>query len=640
FQGAATGVGGIVRDIFTMGARPVALLNSLRFGPLSLARNRYLFSRVVAGIGYYGNCLGVPTVGGEVWFDPSYTGNPLVNAMCVGLVASDGLVRAQTGDVGNVLLLVGADTGRDGILGASFASAELDSASEERRPAVQVGNPYLEKLLIEATLEIINQPYVAGVQDLGAAGLTSSVAEAAARSGRGAEIDVSKVTRRELGMTPYDVMLSESQERMLVVVKAGFEAEARRVFQRWDLHSDVVGRVTDDGYFRVRDGDEVVAEVPVELLTEAPTYTREGVRPAYLDELHAFDPASLPVIDPNEALLALLASPNVASKEWVYRQYDHMNLTSTLVEPGQGDAAVLRLKGHAGAIALTTDCNSRYCYLEPRRGGAIAVAEAARNLVCTGARPLALTNCLNFGNPEKPEVYYQLAEAIAGMSEAATALEIPVVSGNVSLYNETEGQAVHPTPVVGMVGLIRDAKQHCGLAFGQEGDVIALLGDLGGELGGSEYVSVLGGAAAGVPPRLDLDAERRLQRCVLAGIEADVVRSAHDCAEGGLAVALAECAMVGGLGARVDGLPVGESPAALLFGESQSRVVVTVAAGDWERLGELAGPHGVAVTRLGVVEGLRLLVGNWIDLSIDRLTSAWRGALPRLLGESDHARSA
>ncbi|MBI4505276.1 MAG: phosphoribosylformylglycinamidine synthase subunit PurL [Chloroflexi bacterium] len=631
FQGAATGVGGIVRDIFTMGARPVALLNSLRFGPLDKPRNRWLLGGVVAGISYYGNCLGIPDVGGEIVFAEPYSENPLVNALCVGVARHEDLVRARASGVGNALLLVGADTGRDGILGASFASAELDARSAERRPAVQVGNPYLEKLLIEACLEALRTGHLVGLQDLGAAGLTSAVAEAAARGGSGAEIDVLRVSRSEAGMTPYEDMLSESQERMLAVVRAGREAEVQAIFRNWDLHSDVIGRVTDNGRLVVREGERVVADLPVALLTEAPTYVRQGVRPAELEALQRLDKRALPHVEPTEALLRLLEAPNIASKRWVYEQYDWMNLTNTLLGPGAADAAVLRLKGTRRAIALCTDGNGRYCYLEPRRGAAIAVAEAARNVSCTGARPLALTNCLNFGNPEKAEVYYQLSEAIAGMAEACAALDIPVVSGNVSLYNETEGRPIYPTPVVGMLGLLEDATRRCGLAFARDGDIVALVGPEGRELGGSEYLATILGRVAGAPPVLDLALEARVQRVVRAAIAAGWLSAAHDCADGGLAVALAECCVAGERGADIDRLAIEGWPDGVLFGETQSRVVVAVRPGDLGALAARCEAERVPFRQLGRVGGDRLRIVPWVDVPVAKLRARYERGLARYL---------
>ncbi|MDP2726701.1 MAG: phosphoribosylformylglycinamidine synthase subunit PurL, partial [Dehalococcoidia bacterium] len=434
YQGAATGVGGIIRDIFTMGARPIALLDSLRFGPLDRERNRYLFSGVVAGIAGYGNCIGIPTVGGEVYFADAYSSNPLVNVMCVGIARIDALVKARASGIGNPLMLIGADTGRDGIHGATFASVDLDDRSEERRPAVQVGNPFLEKLLLEACLELVQTDYIVGMQDLGAAGLTCSAVECAAKGDTGVVVDVARVSRRETGMNPYEIMLSESQERMLVIVKKGCEEKVKAILDRYDLHSDIVGEVTTDGLVVIRDGDQVVAQAPAQVIADSPVYHRESRRPSYLDELQSMDLSGLPEpSDYGQALLDLLSSPNIASKEYVYRQYDHQVLTNTLVVPGAGDAAVLRIKGTRKAIAIATDGNPRYCYLDPYAGGAIAVAEAARNLVCSGAVPLAVTNCLNFGNPEKPEVFYGLEQCVRGMAEACGVFETPVVSGNVSL---------------------------------------------------------------------------------------------------------------------------------------------------------------------------------------------------------------
>lgn len=635
FQGAATGVGGIVRDIFTMGARPIAILDSLRFGPLDEPRNRYLLGGVVGGIASYGNCIGVPTVGGEIAFDATYSGNPLVNAMCVGLLRSDQITRAQASGVGNVLMLVGADTGRDGIHGCSgLASREFSDETADQRPTVQVGNPFMEKCLIEACLEILQHDYVIGMQDLGAAGITSSVVEAAAKGDAGVEFDIAKVSRREANMSPYEVMLSESQERMLVVIRKGHEAEAKAIFDRWDLHSDVVGFVTDDRLVRVRDGDEVVAEIPYELLTEPPTYIRDGVESPAVRDLRERDLSNLPEpSDPNAVLLRLLAAPNIASKEWVYRQYDHLNLTNTLVGPGRGDAAVLRIKGTGKAIAVAIDANGRYCYLEPRTGGAIAVAEATRNVACTGAKPLAITDCLNFGNPEKADIYYQLSEAVGGMVEACRQLNVPVVSGNVSLYNETKGEAILPTPVVGAVGVIDEATYIVGAGFAREGDVVALLGPQAGEIGGSEYLALEHGLLAGRPPRIDLSLEAKVQECCRRAIQAGLVRSAHDCSEGGLAVALAESCIEGDIGARCS-LPGDGRVDGLLFGETQSRIVLSVAAERYADVEDLANSLGVPITTLGVVGGRRLQIGGSIDLAVEEMGDTWRNALPRLLSRS------
>jgi phosphoribosylformylglycinamidine synthase len=642
FQGAATGVGGIVRDIFTMGARPIALLDSLRFGSLSVARNRYLFSGIVGGIGGYGNCLGIPTVGGETYFDQTYNGNPLVNAMCVGLIEHGNFISARAKGAGNPVLVVGSATGRDGIHGATFASAELDESSEERRPAVQVGDPFTEKLLMEACLELGKTGWIVGMQDLGAAGLTSAAVESAHKGGTGVELDVQKVPRREAGMTPYDVMLSESQERMLVIAHAGHEEKVRSLFARWGLHSEVIGKVIKEPVIRVRDGQTVVAEIPTRLLTdEVPAYTREVIEPPELAEHWRLDVASLardmPPVD--QALLLLLASPDLCSREDIYRTYDTMVGTNTLVTPGS-DAAVIRIRGiddqdTGKAIALSIDGNGRLTYLDPWNGGALAVAEAARNCVCTGARPLALTNCLNFGNPEKPLVYYQLAQSIEGMSATARALQTPVISGNVSLYNESFGQPIYPTPVVGMVGLI-EGRSPTPSAFQIEGDIVALLGEPGmgpATLGGSTYLAVIHGLIAGRPALLDLGRERAVQQLTLRAIAAGLLHSAHDCSDGGLAVALAECALWSGLGLKGE-LYLPDEPlasAALLFGEAPSRIIVSLTPEMWPDLHQLAVSTGVPLTRLGTVGGDRLALGDSLDLPVVMLRSAWRNGLQQAL---------
>lgn len=632
YQGAATGVGGIVRDIFTMGARPIASLNSLRFGPLEDARVRQLFSGVVAGIAGYGNCLGIPTVGGEVYFNPSYQGNPLVNAMCVGLVEIDQIALAVASDVGSPIMIVGAKTGRDGIHGATFASEELSEASAAKRPAVQVGDPFMEKLLIEACLELIKEDLVAGMQDLGAAGLTSSIAESASKKGRGVMVDVSKVPRRETGMTPYEVMLSESQERMLIVPRAGKEARIEEIFTKWGLDATVIGQVTEDGMFRVMEGNEQVGVVPVAALTDScPVYYREGEEPPYYQECRSFNPFDLEPVDLTPALLTLLQSPNIASKEWVYRQYDHQVMTNSSVLPGDGDAAVLRIKGRSKGAAFTTDCNGRLVYLDPYQGGMQAVCEAARNLACVGARPLALTNCLNFGNPEKPNVYWQMQNAIKGMAEAARALNTPVVSGNVSLYNESADRAIFPTPVVGMVGLMPDIARRRGMAFKDEGDLIVLLGELSQELGGSEHLYLAYGLEKGAVPLVDLDKEKALIELLLDLAENETLASCHDISEGGLAVALAESAIKGKIGFKVNM----EQPLCrwdgLLFSEAPGRAVVSVKPSKLDELIAKAEEQGVPCLTLGRVEGSKLIYqGNGqelIGIALDQAVSTWGDAI-------------
>lgn len=632
YQGAATGVGGIVRDIFTMGARPIALLNSLRFGNLEDARVRQLFSGVVAGIAGYGNCLGIPTVGGEVYFHPSYQENPLVNAMCVGLANHDEIALAVANEVGSPIMLVGAKTGRDGIHGATFASEELSESSEEKRPSVQVGDPFMEKLLIEACLELIREDLVAGMQDLGAAGLTSSIAETASKKGLGVMVDVTKVPLREEGMTPYEIMLSESQERMLIVPRPGREERIAEIFDKWGLDAVVIGKVTGDGMFKVYEGEVLVGEVPVTALTEGcPVYVRQGVEPPYYKELQAYDTNSLPDHDLQEALLELLASPNIASKKWVYRQYDHQVMTNTAVVPGDGDAAVLRIKDTFKGVALTTDCNSRMVYLDPYRGGKLAVCEAARNLACCGARPLALTNCLNFGNPEKPHIYWQMQNAIQGMADAARALNTPVVSGNVSLYNEGQTAGVFPTPVVGMVGLLPDMSRRCTMSFKNEGDIIVLLGRVRTELGGSEYLTVCHQVEAGEVPDVDLQEESQLIDMLLELCEQGLIQSAHDISEGGLAVTLAESAIKGQIGFSVD-LPVTAGQAAqVLFSEAPTRVVISLAEENLDTVKNLASRYQLPVTVLGRVGGRHLSISagenKLIDMDLEKAAYTWGEAL-------------
>jgi phosphoribosylformylglycinamidine synthase len=636
FQGAATGVGGILRDIFTMGARPIAILDSLRFGDPSDPRTRRLVEGVVSGIGWYGNCFGVPNLGGEVGFAPEYAGNPLVNAMAVGLVAKRGIFRARAEGVGNPVFYVGAKTGRDGIHGATMASATFDETAEERRPTVQVGDPFTEKLLLEACLEAMATGAVVGIQDMGAAGLACACSEMPARSGTGMEIEAARVPQRETGMTPYEIMLSESQERMLLVAARGREDEVRAVFAKWELDAVDIGRVTDDGMLRVRFHGVVVAEVPVTALAdEAPVYEKPTARPAWQDGLEAFDPRSLPApLDLAAALLTLLESPAIASKEWVYRQYDQQVGINSLVLPGS-DAGVLRIKGTRIGVAVTTDGNARFVYLDPRAGAAMAVAEAARNLSVSGARPLGLTDCLNFGSPERPEILWQFKEAVAGLAEACRALEIPVVGGNVSFYNETLGQAILPTPIIGMAGILDDVEARSTQWFAEAGDPVALLGPEAVSLGGSELLWTLHRRVAGRLAPLDWGVERAVQEACRAAIGARLLGSAHDCAEGGLAVALAEACVSGPrwLGADVDLGPSGERADLILFGEGPSRVVVSVRAVAARHFEQLMSEFRVPWRWIGRVGGARLIVRfagvTLVDLDVDRIAGAWRGGFER-----------
>ncbi|MEK7814527.1 MAG: phosphoribosylformylglycinamidine synthase subunit PurL, partial [Chloroflexota bacterium] len=586
FQGAATGVGGIVRDILAMGARPIALLNSLRFGPLEEAHNRHLFHGVVGGISWYGNCIGVPDVAGEIYFDRSYSQNPLVNAMCVGLVPKDRLATAAAGAVGNVLLLVGAETGRDGIHGASGLASRAFDQDQQLRPTVQVGNPFLGKMLIEACLEALATGDVRGFQDLGAAGIATATVESAARSGRGVLLDLSRVHRREAGMSSYEVILSESQERMLLLLPPEKAEGVKGVFDKWDIPCRTIGTVTAEPEVQLIDGAQQVAHLPIGHLMDAPRYRLRG-RPSPEHKARqrlSLSDVPLPRLSPGEILLKLLASPNIASKESVYRQYDHQVQTNTVVGPGS-DAAVLRIKGTGKAIALCLDGNGRYCYLDPYRGGQIAVAEACRNLSCSGAEPLALTDCLNFGNPEKPEVYYQLEWCIRGMARACRALGVPVVSGNVSLYNESPGTAIYPTPIVGGLGLLEDVARHARASFPEAGLAVVLLGSSqwrvrASDLAGSEYLQVVHGLVAG-RPAIDLSLEGRTQALCRRAIGEGIVASAHDCSDGGLAVALGECCIQGGVGFRA-GAALSRLPGrwdVALFGERQSRIVVSLHPG-------------------------------------------------------------
>ncbi|MDA1258360.1 MAG: phosphoribosylformylglycinamidine synthase subunit PurL [Chloroflexi bacterium] len=627
-EGAATGVGGIVRDIFAMGARPIALLNSLRFGKPDTARNRYLLNGVVSGISSYGNCLGIPNVGGEVVFSSRYDGNPLVNAMCVGLVENGQIMSARADQPGDVLLLVGADTGRDGIHGASGLASRTFDEQTELRSAVQVGNPFLEKVLIEACLEVIQIDGVVGLQDCGAAGITSGAIEMAERSGLGLRLDVSLVPRREEGMTPYEVMLSESQERMLLAVKPGREPAVEAVFRKWDLEATRIGEFFAGDAVVLLDGDEVLSITRINILTDPPEYSFDPPKPDWLADLQAADMESSPLPDasPSEVLLKMLAAPNIASKRAVFRQYDHQVQTNTVVPPG-GDAAVLRLKDTRRGIALSTDGNGRICYLDPYVGGQIAVAEACRNVSCTGANPVAVTDCLNFGSPETIDGQFQLVQAVAGIRDACRAFGIPVISGNVSLYNEAPGGSIYPTPVIGALGILDDVRAHVSAGFANDGDVVYLLGGdtLPGDsatLAASEFQELFHGRVEG-QPGLDLDLEVKTQQACRAGIEAGVVRSAHDASDGGLAVAIAEAAIIGGRGVSIDARFVGRWDAAL-FGEAQSRIVVTVSADRAVEIARIAAASDVPILRLGVTGGDRIVIADLVDVSLSDATDRWQ----------------
>jgi phosphoribosylformylglycinamidine synthase len=635
YHGAATGVGGILRDVFTMGARPIASLNSLRFGALDHPRTPYLVKGVAAGIGGYGNSVGVATVGGEVYFDEGYNGNILVNAFTLGVVRTDRIFRARAAGVGNPVIYVGSRTGRDGIHGASLlASREFDARSEELRPAVQVGDPFTENILIEACLELMQRDLIVAIQDMGAAGLTSSSVEMAGRGSTGILLNLDAVPVREAGITPYELLLSESQERMLIVAKAGCEEEVQAIFACWDLQAAVVGRVADDGLFRARWQGEEVVRIPVTALThDAPVYERPAAQPADCPERQRLDLATVPLpTDYGDVLVRLLTSPNLASKEWVYRQYDSFVGGNTVVQPGS-DAAIIRLKGTPKGIGLTVDCNSRYCLLDPYRGAQIAVAEGARNLAVSGARPVALSDCLNFGNPEKPEVMWQFQQTIAGMRDACLTLGLAVVSGNVSFYNETAGRAIPPTPTIATVGILADVTQHVTQWFKREGDLIVLLGETREELGASEYLALIHGRVAGIPPALDLGQEKRLQDLCLTAARERLFASAHDVAEGGLAVALAEACIArpeGALGAQVT-ISQDLRPDALLFGESQSRVLVSLPQAGLPRLQELAQAANLPCVVLGEVGGTDLDINGYLRLPMAMLQSEWRTALAKWL---------
>ncbi len=694
FQGAATGVGGIIRDIFTMGARPEFCLNSLRFGPINenkseirnpkseIAKSRRLFTGVVSGIAHYGNCIGIPTIGGEIYFDETFEGNPLINVFCLGVLRHEQLARGAASGVGNPVFYVGAETGRDGLAGAAFASRELTEQSREDRPAVQVGDPFKEKLLLEACLELLGHDAVAGIQDMGAAGLTCSTCETASRAGSGIEIDLAKVPKREPGMTSYEILLSESQERMLIIARRGKEKLVRAIFEKWDVPCVEIGRVTDDGLMRVRNNGSIAAEIPARALAdEAPLYSREAKSEPTTWDNRRID--NLPFLDNHEALRQLLRDPTIASKNWVYRQYDHTVRTGTLVKPGS-DAAVFFVRYANKILAATTDCNSLYCALDPRVGGKIAVAEAARNLICSGARPLAVTDNLNFGNPYKPENFWQLREAVEGVAESCRAFGTPVTGGNVSLYNESPAGVVDPTPTIGMVGLI-DKEEHITTQwFKNEGDVIILVGEIAGavaagadrsreetnekkeseanalgySLGGSRYLKVCHGLKIGPPPRMDLGHEIKIQNAVRDLIREGLVKSAHDCSEGGFAVALAECCFnpEGLVGAEVDCSrgragdaghashpdqrhAAHDAAVTVLFNESQSRILISITPENLQKTASTLQERQVPFRQLGRVGGDQLCIrvgGETSSWPIVSLHDDWWNAIRRAV-ESDSA---
>lgn len=633
YEGAATGVGGIHRDIFTMGARPVASLNSLRFGKLENGRVRFLLDGVVRGIADYGNSFGVPVVGGEIYFDEKYEGNPLVNAMSVGIVKEGQTVSAIAEGVGNPVLIVGSSTGRDGIHGATFASEEISEESEDKRPSVQVGDPFTEKLLLEASLEAIKNGGIVGMQDMGAAGISCSSSEMSAKGKCGMKLDLDKVPAREKGMTAYEMLLSESQERMLIVAEKGREQEIINVYEKWDLHAVVIGEVVEgENVTYLKDG-EVKADIPANSLVlggGAPVYERETRRPDYLDETQNFDIDALDHPgDHNVVLNRLLGSANIASKRWAFKQYDTMVRTNTVNGPGASDSGVIRIKGTNKGLAVKTDCNGRYVYLNPRRGGQIAVAEAARNVVCSGAKPMAITNCLNFGNPYKPEVYWTFKEALAGMGEACRTFNTPVTGGNVSFYNENPKAAVFPTPVIGMLGLIEDLENHTMTpAFKAKGDLVLYIGAERKGLGGSEYLNTIFDLATGDSPHIDLEFEAKLQDALLAGIKEGLLNAVHDISDGGLAVTLAEMGIFSGIGAVIDISVMGSNTHEVLYSEAQSGVVVTCKKEQLTLVTDHFENAGVPVFELGKTAGKELKFKDLFTVDIESLTKIYEGVIP------------
>lgn len=634
YQGAATGVGGILRDIFTMGARPIALMNSLRFGPLSQARNKSIMEGVVSGIAGYGNSIGVPTVGGEIYFNASYTPNPLVNVFCIGLAQKEKIFYAKAEGAGNFVLYVGSKTGRDGIHGATMASAEFDEDLEKKRPNVQVGDPFKEKLLLEACLEVMDKDLIVGIQDMGAAGLTCSTSEMASNSGSGITINLDRVPQREEGMTPYEIMLSESQERMLIVAKKDKVQAVQEIFEKWDLEAVHIGHVTDGDKLKVEANGQEVVNIPVDSIVNlCPVYDRPYKRPSYLDQTNRLESFPLPV-DLNQTLLDLLTSPTLADKEWVFRQYDHMVQTNTTLLPG-ADASVIRIKGIKKALAITLDGNPLYSYLDPKTGGKIAVAEACRNLSCVGAYPMGVTNCLNFGNPEKPEIMWQFKEVVEGISEACLAFDIPITGGNVSFYNETDGASIQPTPVLGIVGIIPDIDKSIGPGFTDKGETVFLLGENRDEIGGTAYLKSQFQLEKGHPPQINFEEEKRVHELCLEAIGEGLLSSAHDISEGGIALCLIECAF---LSAQKIGCSVRLSDDiradSLLFGETQSRILVTAPSQYLSRLLDLAKDKGVSAKKIGVTGGTNVKIDHQdntlIDLDVQTAFQAWKQAIPKL----------
>ena len=638
YQGAATGVGGIHRDIFTMGARPLASLNSLRFGSMDNPRVRYLLDGVVRGISDYGNSFGIPMIGGEIYFDEAYEGNPLVNAMSIGLVKVGETASAIAEGIGNPVLIVGASTGRDGIHGATFASEEISEESEAKRPSVQVGDPFTEKLLLEASLEALKTGVVVGMQDMGAAGIACSTSEMTAKGGQGMRVNLDKVPAREEGMTAYELLLSESQERMLIVAKKGHEQKIIDVYDKWDLHAVVIGEVVEGDKVTYWKDGEVKAEMPADSLVlggGAPQYVRESKRPAYLDEVQSFEIRSIEhTSDHHEILKKLLSSPNISSKRWVFEQYDTMVRTNTVNGPGASDSGVIRIKGTNKGLAAKTDCNGRYVYLNPRKGGQIAVAESARNVVCSGARPVAITNCLNFGNPYKPEVYYTFKEALGGMGDACRALNTPVTGGNVSFYNENPKAAIFPTPVIGMLGIVEDVEKHLMTpVFKNEGDVIFYLGAPRSGLGGTEYLSTIHGLTTGDAPDIDLKLEVKLQNLVLSLIQSQAVNAAHDLSDGGLAAAISEMAIYSGKGAGISVKSLGEDLHEVLYSEAQSGILVTVGQEKLQEFEKAVSGSGVNAVKLGLVNGTELVIDSDVKIPVEQLREVYESAIPKAMGQ-------